>query len=142
MSRRDTFNQDLRVTLTTFRLFYLQFTNAQNIFVRRLENQADPRGLNVHREETEHASAGMSWPEFRVFLSKRNSPINSNSNSTLSPIPQITPNPNLLTSLFSSLQFNQNSIFNPMLDMGSTRALVLLVSALAGVEHDTRLQLT
>lgn len=42
---------------------------------------------------------------------------------------QITPNPNLLTSLFSSLQFNQNSIFNPMLDMGSTRALVLLVSA-------------
>jgi len=46
----------------------------------------------------------------------------------LSPPKQITPNPNLLTSLFSSLQFNQNSIFNPMLDMGSTRALVLLVS--------------
>lgn len=41
---------------------------------------------------------------------------------------QIPPNPNLLTSLFSSLQFNQNNIFNPMLDMGSTRALVLLVS--------------
>lgn len=44
-------------------------------------------------------------------------------------VPQITPNPNLLSSLFSSLQFNQTSIFNPMLDMGSTRALVLLVSA-------------
>jgi hypothetical protein len=52
-------------------------------------------------------------------------------------IPQITPNPNLLTSLFSSLQFNQNSIFNPMLDMGSTRALVLLVSASAWARHET-----
>jgi len=43
-------------------------------------------------------------------------------------IQQISSNQNLLTSLFSSLQFNQNNIFNPMLDMGSTRALVLLVS--------------
>lgn len=43
--------------------------------------------------------------------------------------PQISSNQNLLTSLFSSLQFNQNNIFNPMLDMGSTRALVLLARA-------------
>lgn len=49
---------------------------------------------------------------------------------TLVSLKQITANPHLLTSLFSSLQFNQNSIFNPMLDMGSTRALVLLVSVL------------
>ncbi|KAG5676512.1 hypothetical protein PVAND_006342 [Polypedilum vanderplanki] len=43
--------------------------------------------------------------------------------------PQFPSNQNLLTSLFSSLQFNQNNIFNPMLDMGSTRALVLLARA-------------
>ncbi|CRK94054.1 CLUMA_CG007578, isoform A [Clunio marinus] len=66
------------------------------------------------------------------FIDSRVKPIRETSSSVdkmPSSPPQITPNPNLLTSLFSSLQFNQNSIFNPMLDMGSTRALVLLARA-------------
>lgn len=99
---------------------HLQFTNAQDV-VYGVKNQADSRGINVNREEAQLASAGNKRNIWGILLVSLNLFIHF--------VPQqITPNPNLLTSLFSSLQFNQNSIFNPMLDMGSTRALVLLVS--------------
>lgn len=114
----------------------LQFTNAQDI-VYGVKNQADSRGINVNREEAQLASTGNKrniWG--RILFAILNCFL-------VHFVPrQITPNPNLLTSLFSSLQFNQNSIFNPMLDMGSTRALVLLVSSSLSLVYMTNFQFT
>lgn len=53
-------------SMDLWHLILLQFTNAQNFVVCRVENQADTRGLDVEREKAELASAGKQSVQCRL----------------------------------------------------------------------------